>query len=235
MVNPSAVTLEAIKLVAKRLAHLTDRVVFLGGAATQLLITHKAAPSIRPTYDIDVIVEIATRTEYYRLENELRELGFKQLVGEDAPLCRWTVDGVLVDVMPSDPEILGFSNSWYSATINNSVTVLLDEDSRIRMAKAPYFLATKIEAFHGRGHGDYLASHDIEDVIAVIDGREELVDDIASESRDIQLFLSRALERFMDNRSFLESLPGHLPPDDASQARIPIILQRIDQMVQAGK
>lgn len=44
-------------------------------------------------------------------------------------------------------------------------------------AAAPYFCATKLEAFGGRGKNDYLASHDLEDLITVVDGRPELLED----------------------------------------------------------
>lgn len=53
--------IELINTVAKRLGPLLDRVVFLGGAATGLLITDTAAPDVRPTLDVDVVVEISSR------------------------------------------------------------------------------------------------------------------------------------------------------------------------------
>ena len=48
--------LDGIKAIAKKLGPLRERVVFLGGATTGLLITDPAAPPIRPTEDVDVIV-----------------------------------------------------------------------------------------------------------------------------------------------------------------------------------
>lgn len=59
--------LAMIRHVATRLGHLRDRVVFLGGAATALLVTDSGAPDVRVTIDVDVIVEIASRGDYYRL------------------------------------------------------------------------------------------------------------------------------------------------------------------------
>src|SRR5690349_61169 len=107
------VNLAMIRHIAARLGHLRDRVVFLGGAATALLITDSAAPDVRATIDVDVIVEIASRGDYYRLSDALRSAGFAEDVSEGAPVCRWLVDGLAVDVMPTDEEILGFSNRWY--------------------------------------------------------------------------------------------------------------------------
>jgi len=51
------------------------------------------------------------------------------------------------------------------------------------MVLAPYFLATKLEAFDGRGKGDYLSSHDIEDIVAVLDGRPEILDELLKASK----------------------------------------------------
>jgi len=100
--------LAMIELVARCLGRLRDDVVFLGGAATALLITDAAAPDVRSTMDVDVIVEVTSTRDYYRLAEELRSLGFSEDTGEDAPLCRWRVGGIAVDIMPTDEKILGF-------------------------------------------------------------------------------------------------------------------------------
>jgi hypothetical protein len=85
----------------------------------------------------------------------------------------------------------------------------------------------QLEAFLDRGKGDFLASHDLEDVIAVIDGRAEIFDDIASSDTDVKDFVSRLIRDFLNNKYFLEALPGKLEGDFASQARLPIIVERL--------
>ena len=85
---------------------------FLGGAAVELLLTDPAAPAVRATMDVDVIVEVAGRVEYYKLEGELRERGFSQRAGAEEPICRWHLGDLILDVMPTDPDVLGFSNRW---------------------------------------------------------------------------------------------------------------------------
>ncbi len=155
--------LEMIKIVAFRLGSLRKRVAFLGGSATGLLITDSAAPEVRPTRDVDIIVEIASRLEYYKLEEKLRNLGFVQSMERDDPVCRWKVEKIKVDVMPTNEDILGFSNRWYSGAIKYSKLIELDANLEIRLVTAPYFLATKLEAFSGRGRGDFLCSDDIAD------------------------------------------------------------------------
>jgi len=110
-----------VEKVAVHLGDLKPRVVFLGGAATGLLLTDPGAPPIRATKDVDVIVQIGSRLEYRSLEKELLALGFKQDRSEGAPLCRWMIDGLLLDVMPTDPSLLGFSNRWYPEAMKASV------------------------------------------------------------------------------------------------------------------
>lgn len=219
--------LAMIRHVAARLGHLRERVVFLGGAATALLITDDAVPDVRVTVDVDVIVEIASRGDYYRLAESLRAAGFSEDSREGAPVCRWLVEGIAVDVMPTDAEILGFSNQWYQQALENSVVRQISEDMAIRLVTAPYFLATKIDAFHNRGAEDYIASHDMEDIITLFDGRPEIVDEVNNAPEDVKEFLSRKFGEFQKNRSFLDALPGHLPPDLASQQRVPILMDRI--------
>src|SRR5688572_7597047 len=89
--------------VAKRLGPLRDRVVFVGGMIRGLLVTDPAAGPPRPTDDVDLIVDVPSRQAYHELGDKLRELGFREDVEEDAPICRWVVDGVRADVMPIDP------------------------------------------------------------------------------------------------------------------------------------
>jgi hypothetical protein len=91
---------------------------------------------------------------------------------------------------------------------------------------APYFLATKFDAFKGRGNQDYLLSKDMEDIITILDGRPEIIDEIQQAPDDLRSYLSDAFSELLNNRHFTDALPGHLPPDKASQSRLPIILNR---------
>ena len=147
MVRAVETNLEMIKHVARRLGGLRDRVVFLGGATTALLITDKATPDVRVTTDVDVIVEIASRTDYYRLSESLRDLGFTEDTGEDAPVCRWRIDGIAVDVMPTDAEILGFSNQWYPQALRLATTEEISEKMAIRVVTGLSFLPQKSKHF----------------------------------------------------------------------------------------
>lgn len=234
MVRAVETNLEMIRHVARRLGDLRERVAFLGGAATALLITDKATPDVRITTDVDVIVEIASRGDYYRLAESLRSLGFTEDSGEDAPVCRWRIDGIAVDVMPTDEEILGFSNQWYSQALRLATTNEIAEKMAIRVVTGPYFLATKIEAFYSRGKGDFMASHDLEDIVTLLDGRPELGEEVRTAPEEVRGFLARTFREFQRNRDFLDALPGHLLPDSASQQRISLLTKRIREIVEAA-
>ena len=229
-----SIHVEMIKQVAERLGPLRHKVVFLGGSATGFHITDKAEPEIRTTKDVDIIVEVASRADYHRLEKTLRELGFFQEMQKDDPICRWYINDVIVDVMPTDENILGFSNRWYLPAIKNSVTIELEPNLGIQIVTAPYFLGTKLDAFFGRGRGDYLSSHDMEDIINFINGRVEILEDIKNSEAKLKDFIIKSLQGFLEDELFLEALPGHLLPDQASQGRRSIIMERIKKIVELG-
>lgn len=230
MINPGNVNIQMITTVARRLGSLREKVVFVGGCATGLFITDPAMPEVRVTKDVDVIIDIATRMEYSRLETDLRSKGFRNDISEDAPLCRWVVDGIKVDVMPTKKDILGFSNHWYLPAIENANDVQLNNELAIKLVTSPYFLATKIEAFKGRGKGDYIASHDMEDIITVLDGRREIVDEIKNSCDELKTFLSTTFRIFLADENFLDAIPGQLLPDYANQARLPRLLKILEDI-----
>jgi len=153
MKNPN---LDILIKTVRILGPLADEMVFLGGCSTGLLLTDPAAPPIRVTQDVDAIVEAASLAEYYHLADSLRERGFTEDNSSEAPICRWRAKGVILDVMPTNPEILGFGNSWFSPAVAAAVPIELYPGRLIWMVTAPYFLATKLEAFDGRGNEDYL-------------------------------------------------------------------------------
>ena len=228
------VHIEMIKRVAEKLGPLRSKVVFLGGSATGFHITDKAAPAIRATKDVDIIVEAASIVEYHKLERMLMQLGFFQKIQEDDPICRWYINDLIVDVMPTDENILGFSNRWYPPAIKTSVTIELEPNLEIKIVTAPYFLGTKLEAFFGRGRGDYLASQDMEDIINLINGRAEVIEDIKNSEPNLRDFIVKSLQGFLNDEFFLEALPGHLLPDRASQGRRFIIQERIKKIIELG-
>jgi len=220
--------------VARKLpADLLSQVVFLGGAVVGCLLTDEGAGEVRSTQDVDMVVGITSRSEFQRFERKLRKAGFSPSMEEGAPICRWQVGKVAVDIMPCSAEILGFSNKWYKATVENAETMTL-EKTKIRIATAPYFLATKIEAFMGRGKDDFLGSSDMEDIVTLIDGRKELVEEIERAKPDLQKYLGSTFQKWLQRKVFLSCLAGHLAAGPASQDRKEEVQKRMKLISETG-
>lgn len=219
--NPN---LEILEIAVQALGELSDALVFVGGCATGLLVTRIRTNQIRATEDVDVVTEVATITEYHGVEAKLASCGFKHDTSPDAPICRWLGAGVTLDLMPSQPGVLSFHNRWYPLAVRTAAPTLLPSGRPIKLIAAPVFLATKLEAFKGRGNGDYLVSHDIEDIITVVDGRPALIDELRGAAEELRTYMATEISSLLRAPEFLDALPGHLPGDSASQSRVPILI-----------
>lgn len=226
--------LESLTFIAHRLEDLCNQVTFVGGSIMSLLITDKAAPDVRFTVDIDCIIDVITRADYYSLAEKLRKQGFKEMSSSNHPICRWSCDGILIDIMPTDKNVLGFSNTWYKDALTNTISTKINNSISINIISAPYFLATKIEAFKDRGKQAFLLSHDLEDIISLIDGRPEIIDDVSNSSSNLRQYLSLEFSNFIHNKQFTEALPGHLNYTQESEARKKIVLERMQAIIDLG-
>jgi hypothetical protein len=222
--------LEQLYETARLLRPILPDLVFVGGSVTSILVTDEGAGAPRVTLDVDAIAEISSYAEYAEFGQRLRALGFSEDASEGAPLCRWVNSGRILDVMPLDEHILGFSNRWYRASMEAAITHQIHRDLEIRVVSAPYFLATKIEAFKGRGKGDFLASHDLEDLIFVIDGRRTITEEVKAEVPFLREYLRTEIRGLLMTPEFMDALPGYLLPDAASQTRIGTVVQRLETL-----
>lgn len=213
--------------VARKLpAEIRQLAVFLGGAVVGCLVTDPGAADVRPTYDVDLIVDVANRSEYRRLEERLRKCGFVPATEEGAPICRWRIGEEVVDIMPCTADILGFSNRWYPAALRSGKPMKIG-NVELKIVTAPYFLATKIEAFLGRGNQDYLGSPDMEDIITLIEGRKELEEDVRTAPADLQAYIGNTFRTWLADRNFLSCIAGHVVAGAANQDRTEEVKRRI--------
>jgi hypothetical protein len=106
----------------------------------------------------------------------------------------------------------------------------LQKDLRFDLFPLLRFLATKLEAFKDRSHDDFMGSSDIEDVIAVLDGRPEIFDEIRDSPSQVKNFLVRTFAALLEEEAFLESLPGYVKVRSESPERISILLERVRAM-----
>ena len=132
---------------AGEIGALLDKVVFVGGATTTLYLTNQShVPHARGTVDVDMILN-ANRAVFYDAEKFLRGLGFQN---DKKLICRFTKADLVVDLLPTDESILGFSNHWYAEGFKMAEQHNFANHT-LRVLSFPYFLATKLEAFNGRG------------------------------------------------------------------------------------
>lgn len=226
--NPNDPNVSLLERAAEHLGDaLLEQLVVVGGAVAGVLITDPAMPDIRPTQDVDVICRVIARADYYQLGMQLRGRGFQEDTRPGAPLCRWCIEEIILDLMPTQGEILGFSNRWYPLAVDTAQPQVLPSGRSIQMVSAPVFLATKLEAFHGRGQGDFLCSHDLEDLMAVVDGRESLPEECRLSQPELRSELAAQFKDLLATPAFIEALPAFLPPDQASQQRLPDLLETL--------
>jgi len=217
--------------MATYLGDLRERLVFVGGCATGVLLTDPGAGAVRVTQDVDTIVEVTSVAEYYSLSEQLTARGFRQELQQGAPPYRWHINNLMLDVMPTDERILGFSNRWYRPAMHASQNMEIADGLSIRMISPPYFVATKLEAFFGRGRGDYLASADLEDFLAMVDGRQELTAEIAAAAPDLRRYLSEKINGLLAIERFLDAVSAHI--DIGSPLRSPVVLERLRAIARA--
>ena len=213
-----------VELTAAALGPLVDELVLVGGCAVGLLITDRARPPVRHTIDVDLLTEVAPMANYYAFCDRLRAQGFREQPTEQV-ICRWAKGTLLLDVMPTDGAVLGFTNSWYASAVKSAGRHALPSGREIRLVSAPLFLATKLEAFRSRGKGDYL-HHDIEDIVSVVDGREGIVDEVQQAETAVKTFLMEEFDDLLADHTFLDRIAGHIAARE-SETRKALVLERM--------
>jgi len=215
-----------LRIIAEALGELREQVVFIGGAVAGLLVTDPLAAGVRATKDVDAVVE-AGRSRFHQVERQLAARGFINDV-ESGVICRWVHrdSGVLFDLMPVDAAVLGFSNRWYPYLVGTAMRLQLSSEVSIRVATAVAFIASKLDAFADRGGSDMLASHDLEDVLNIVDGRETLPSELADAPLALRQAVGEAFGTLLHHADFINALPGML----AEPERAGIIEQRLRSM-----
>jgi hypothetical protein len=217
-----------LRAVAEALGdELCARLVFVGGCTTALYITDPVVlEGVRATDDIDLIVDLAGFAEWAELMERLRARGFTE-AADDSVICRMKLGELKVDFMPDDEAILGFSNRWYAKGIETAVTEQLEEALEIRRLTPQLFLATKLEAYRGRGEGDLIASRDAEDILLLVDGREEIVKEITSSEPEVRTYIAEQIAALLDDPNFDHFLEGNIR---GPVGRVDIVYDRLVAM-----
>ncbi|MDB4582382.1 hypothetical protein N9164_04460 [Draconibacterium sp.] len=200
-----------LQTVANGLGELRDEMVFVGGAVAELYADNPAASEIRPTIDVDCVIEISSRLQFARLEENLRARGFTNDMSEGAPICRWIYKDIKVDVMPTDSSVLGFSNRWYEEGIEIKISKTLPDGTDVFVFPPEYYLAAKFEAHKGRGGNDLRQSHDFEDIIYILDNCSDILDNISGSNPSVKMYLKKECQNLLENPNITEGIETALP------------------------
>lgn len=205
------VDIQSLVHVALGLKELREKVVFVGGAVINLYNDDIAAEEIRPTEDIDLTLQLDSYFEWTTIEERLLELEFFPDPFGHA-ICSYQFKGIPIDIMPAENSVIGASNSWYAPGFKDLKTVVIGNNLRIQILSAPYFLATKFEAFKNRGFNDYRGSHDFEDIIFVLDNRTTIVNEILNANKEVRSYLKKEILFLKNHKNADEILSMHIHP-----------------------
>lgn len=215
----------------EQLGSLVDEVVFVGAAVIGLWVNTRQPLNLLATDDIDVIV-VASRSEVREIEQRLSDLGFRNDSRQGAPLCRYVhhESGLVLDVMPIDEAVYGFTNPWFQEAYDTA-----DRTHDVRIATPQMLLATKLAAWQGRGNDDLLASKDVRDCFTLIDGRDQIAEDVKRASSEAQAYIRETLREILDHRDFDYAALGSMAPYGGSlaDAAADRLRQRIEQILAA--
>lgn len=220
--------LDMLQIIASGLAELKDQVVFVGGAVAELYIQNTGAAPVRPTMDVDLLVNIVSKPDFASVEEHLRKLGFANDFSEGAPICRWLYQGIKVDVMPTDTKVLGFSNDWYHIGYERRVQVELPMSGLIYILPPAIYMCTKLSATKSRGP-DLIMSHDFEDVIYLISNCHDLLEDIHKSDEVVRRFISETLKEFQSHPNFEEAITYSLPYGETD--RLGLIQKKVIEII----
>jgi predicted nucleotidyltransferase len=201
------INVNRIRSLYNALGDLKDKVVFVGGA-TVSLYADRAAPEVRETKDVDIVVQIGSRLDFHEIEKKLWKLGFQNDVNSKF-LGRYLLSDIVVDVMPTDEKILGFLNKWYVEGFETAIDYAIDDKNIIKIFTSPYFIASKIEAFKNRGNGDGRMSSDFEDIVFILENRSTIWEEMNNAEPDLWIYLQNEFMNFHSNPHIEEWIGSH--------------------------
>ena len=221
------INIAVVAEVAKALKNIKKDMVFVGGAVVSLYTDDPAADEIRPTQDVDMTLNIINLSHWEKVQAQLLELGFHPDPFGHA-ICSYKYNDIPVDIMAAEDGPLGPANRWYKIGFENLWTAKAKEQE-IYILSAPCYLATKFEAFNDRGT-DYRSSHDIEDIINILDNRINIVEEITKDDTRIEYFIKEQLQNIINNGLMQEVLMAHIHPLMIVE-RLPFVEEKISQIL----
>lgn len=222
---------DLIAVVAHGLGELLPEVVFIGGAVTELYApVGMEVEEARPTDDVDCVIHITGRWKFAEFEEKLRLHKFEN---DREKIMRWHYAGIIVDVLPDDEKILGFSNPWYAPGIERATDYALTDTLSIRIFTLPYFLASKFTALFDRGMKDLRLSKDLEDIVFCFFYRAGIAGEIKAAPNDVQQYIAESMERILGEPVIEEAIYATLPGGEVAEENVRLIMERMKAVVAA--
>lgn len=216
-----------IKVVYDALGELAPNTIFAGGAVVSLY-ADRPYDDTRPTTDIDIVVELIAYTGYAALEDILRKKGFVNDIHSKV-ICRYKINGIVVDVMPISEEVFGFSNKWYAPGFTQAIDFEIDKHHLIKIFPAAYFIASKMEAFNNRGKNDGRTSSDFEDIVFVLNYRNAIWKELKDADETVKQYLRNEISQLLGGNYIDEWVAVHL--DYSDRQRGGFILDQLKEFV----
>ena len=219
--------IQQIELLAEKLGDLCEEVVVVGACSPALILDISTAPDLRPANDVDM-GQADNYGRYFSFVEKIKKKGFVERQGD--PIGRYASGELMVDVMPTEADVLGFTNRWYKKAFANATYRKLPSGKSIKTVTPVYFVATKFEAFSSRGKDDVMASPDLEDIITILVEVPTLEEELKQADKDVQRYISDQFKKLVLNKNYPHFLSAHLRGDEASQAFLPELRRLIERI-----
>lgn len=183
-------TLELLKRFSQVLPEtLREQFTLVGGTAPSVYSKIDRV-GLRSTIDIDVSVRATEYGDWLKSCRMLEDSGFRST--PEGPICRYTSDSFVVDVIPSSPAILGFKQSdWYHHVHQHRT---FHPEVGLYVVDPVLFLALKAEAHSDRGLSQlHPMSKDLEDVLVVLGNDSSTLDRVVSGGSSAAQYVLRFL------------------------------------------
>jgi hypothetical protein len=224
-VQPSQLEHPAVRRlirVAHALGDLTERVVFVGGSIAPLLYSDPPFDEARSTADVDGIVASRTYTAMDGVYEALRARAFRQSPEDSGHVNRWrTPADDPFDLMSTGSHLGGSGKIADRLALETCVELRVPDGTVLRHASGPAFLGQKWSAFEDRGSVDPFASHDLQDIIALVASRPILRAEIADSPDELKALVVPATSAFLDNERLDDLIAANL-----SNAQSPAVVAR---------
>ncbi len=208
-----------IKVLEDALSKLKNKFVYVGGAVVELYCDDPARAEVRPTDDVDVVVELINLSAYATLEEDLIAIGINPDMFSRVA-CRYRYHDIVIDIMPTDEHILRYTNIWYKEGIRNSISYDLEENLRIQIFTLPYFLGSKFEALKSERRGkDYRMNSDFEDIIYIFDNRINIKNELIECAHEVKIYLQKSISDLLERPYIEEEISSNLEYSSSKQRK----------------